>query len=89
MQDKCPIFACKVLCTITLGHKSMSILLPGISETKPKHYFTLIDDSSSLKRSDYRKVNLLGRLQMRIQGPGTNEFKQSYWSEDLNWSQGL
>jgi hypothetical protein len=61
MQDKCQIFACKVLCTITLGHKSMLILLSGILETKPKHYFTLIDDSS-LKISDYRKVNLLERL---------------------------
>lgn len=39
----------------------MSILLPGISKTKPKHYFTLIDDSS-LNISDYRKVNLFGRL---------------------------
>ncbi len=26
---------------------------------------------------------------MRVQGPGTNEFKQSYWSKALNWSQGL
>jgi hypothetical protein len=25
----------------------------------------------------------------RVQGPGTNEFKQSYWSKALNWSQGL
>jgi hypothetical protein len=24
---------------------------------------------------------------MRVQGPGTNEFKQSYWSKALNWSQ--
>jgi hypothetical protein len=23
---------------------------------------------------------------MRVQGPGTNEFKQSYWSKALNWS---
>jgi hypothetical protein len=23
------------------------------------------------------------------EGPGTNEFKQSYWSKALNWSQGL
>jgi hypothetical protein len=25
---------------------------------------------------------------MRVQGSGTNEFKQSYWSKALNWSQG-
>ncbi len=24
---------------------------------------------------------------MRVQGPGTNEFKQSYWLKALNWSQ--
>ncbi len=24
---------------------------------------------------------------MRFQGPGTNEFEQSYWSKALNWSQ--
>ncbi len=23
---------------------------------------------------------------MRVQGPGTNEFKQSYWLKALNWS---
>jgi hypothetical protein len=23
---------------------------------------------------------------MRVQDPGTNEFKQSYWSKALNWS---
>jgi len=26
---------------------------------------------------------------MRVQGAGTNEFKKSYWSKALNWSQGL
>jgi hypothetical protein len=26
---------------------------------------------------------------MRVQSPGTHEFKQSYWSKALNWSQGL
>jgi hypothetical protein len=26
---------------------------------------------------------------MRVQGPGTNEFKHSYWSKALNQSQGL
>ncbi len=24
-----------------------------------------------------------------VQGPGTNEFKQSYWLKALDWSQGL
>jgi len=26
---------------------------------------------------------------MSVQGAGTNEFKKSYWSKALNWSQGL
>jgi hypothetical protein len=26
---------------------------------------------------------------MKVQGPGTDEFKQSYWSKALNRSQGL
>jgi hypothetical protein len=28
-------------------------------------------------------------LWTRVQGPGTNEFKQSYWLKALNWFQGL
>jgi hypothetical protein len=26
---------------------------------------------------------------MKVQGPGTNEFKHFYWSKALNWSQGF
>jgi hypothetical protein len=34
-------------------------------------------------------VKLKGDFRQRVQGPGTNEFKQSYWSKALNWSQRL